>query len=139
MIKPCAAVVESFFSGVSVSHTVRRLLLMCAATDSTWRRQGNVWVGKCIHCKRKLSLMANGLSEGNATLEHIVPRTHGGTNDLTNLSVACARCNHQKGRRIDVLPSTDDRYLKVVDRLVAEKSKRLRSPVAELEHLFLYP
>ena len=119
-----------------MSHTIRRLLLMCAATDATWQQRGEIWIGKCIHCKRKLSLMANGLSEGNATLEHIVPRTHGGTNDLTNLSIACARCNHQKGRRIDVLSANDERYLQVVERLTEEKKKRSRPPVSELGHLF---
>ena len=30
-------------------------------------------------------------------VEHIVPRKHGGTDDATNLALACDRCNFSKG------------------------------------------
>ena len=36
-----------------------------------------------------------------ATIEHILPRTLGGDNDLRNLGVAHRRCNGEKGRRWD--------------------------------------
>jgi hypothetical protein len=30
-------------------------------------------------------------------IEHIIPRQHGGTDDLANLALACYHCNHHKG------------------------------------------
>lgn len=84
----------------------RHLLLLAAAvTDSTFARTTldgrTVWVGKCIHCHTRLVLADDGRSLGEATLEHVWPETQGGTNDVENLAVACARCNREKGRRHD--------------------------------------
>lgn len=33
------------------------------------------------------------------TVDHLIPRSHGGTNDLTNLRPACWRCNSSRGKR----------------------------------------
>lgn len=35
----------------------------------------------------------------NLTIDHIVPRVWGGTNELANLQTLCASCNWQKGRK----------------------------------------
>jgi hypothetical protein len=87
---------------VSRRHT---LLLAAAVTDKTFERTmldgKTVWVGKCIHCNTRLVLADDGRSLGEATLEHVWPETQGGTNDVQNLAVACARCNREKGRRHD--------------------------------------
>jgi len=32
------------------------------------------------------------------TVEHIVPLCLGGTNDPANIALACAPCNHERGR-----------------------------------------
>ena len=81
------------------------LLLAAAVTDSTFERQtldGKiVWVGKCIHCNSKLVVDDKGRAMGEATLEHVWPETQGGTNEVANLAVACARCNREKGSRHD--------------------------------------
>jgi len=84
----------------------RHLLLLAAAvTDSTFERKvldgRQVWIGKCIHCNSKLVVADDGRSLGEATLEHVWPETQGGTNEVTNLAVACARCNREKGSRHD--------------------------------------
>ena len=34
----------------------------------------------------------------NLTIEHVVPLSWGGTNDITNIDLACAPCNQQRGR-----------------------------------------
>ena len=33
-------------------------------------------------------------------IEHVVPRKHGGTDDLENLALACAECNLHKGSNL---------------------------------------
>jgi len=60
----------------------------------------------------------DGRALGGATLEHIQPQAQGGTNDLTNLAVACARCNRQKGSRHDHKPG------EALERLVAALSEK---------------
>lgn len=34
-----------------------------------------------------------------AEVDHVVPRSHGGTDDLDNLQVLCRPCNRRKGSR----------------------------------------
>lgn len=42
---------------------------------------------KCKNCNR----------QDNLTIDHIMPTSKGGTNDLDNLQVLCERCNKRKG------------------------------------------
>ncbi|HEY5938244.1 MAG TPA: HNH endonuclease [Kofleriaceae bacterium] len=76
------------------------LMLAAAVTDSTFERmtldERPVWVGKCIHCNSKLVIADDGRPLGEASLEHVWPQTRGGTNDVDNLAIACARCNREK-------------------------------------------
>lgn len=44
------------------------------------------WGAACVYCG----------AEGRLQIEHIVPLARGGTNDLTNLTVACKTCNLEK-------------------------------------------
>ena len=46
----------------------------------------------CAHCK---------IDEGLLTVDHIVPRYSGGTDDLSNLQWLCVSCNSSKGERPD--------------------------------------
>ncbi|MGB3329173.1 MAG: HNH endonuclease [Thermomicrobiales bacterium] len=46
--------------------------------------------GHCWYCGKQLQYRKR-------TLDHIVPRQHGGTNSLDNLVIACHRCNQAKG------------------------------------------
>ena len=47
------------------------------------------------HCRYCGKLLSKRLS----TLDHVVPRSRGGADDLTNLVLACRRCNLCKGAR----------------------------------------
>jgi 5-methylcytosine-specific restriction endonuclease McrA len=38
------------------------------------------------------------------TIEHVIPRCHGGKTTWTNVTMACSRCNTRKGHRLDVHP-----------------------------------
>ena len=48
--------------------------------------------GKCKGCNEVFKL-------GNMTIDHILPRSRGGTDDPSNLQLLCARCNSSKGDR----------------------------------------
>lgn len=106
------------------------LLLAAAVTDSTFERTTldgkTVWVGKCIHCNSKLVVADDGKSLGEATLEHVWPETQGGTNDVVNLAVACARCNREKGSRHD--HRGGQRLDEIVAVLRARRTDRWRDP-----------
>jgi len=107
-----------------------RLLLLAASTDRTFElkdRNGEpVWEGKCIHCQRKLALDPDGTPLGEATLEHILPRNHSGTDDVENLAIACARCNSEKGLRHDHRRAGDPKLQKIIERLQVRRRKRFR-------------
>jgi len=54
----------------------------------------NVFERDSYHCKRCGGDWMSGL-----TLDHIVPRLKGGTDDPENLQTLCQRCNSKKGAR----------------------------------------
>lgn len=99
-------------------------------TDRTFERttldEREVWVGKCLHCNTRLVVASDGRALGEATLEHVWPETQGGTNDLQNLAVACARCNREKGSRHD--HKGGERLDEVVALLEARRMERWRDP-----------
>jgi hypothetical protein len=77
-------------------------LLEIVASDSTFEpidlQGAPAWAGKCIHCNSRLVVLADGTPVGPVTVEHLVPTSGGGTAALENLALACAGCNHEKGR-----------------------------------------
>jgi 5-methylcytosine-specific restriction endonuclease McrA len=130
--------------------TRQRRILAVVATDSTYepRVVGGadarlvpstkevVWVGKCIFCGRALSIAADGVPISRATLEHIWPRNHGGTDALENLALACASCNHEKGVRHDQRRRMDPKLAEICGALAEKRKARWREPVAALaEHV----
>jgi 5-methylcytosine-specific restriction endonuclease McrA len=48
---------------------------------------------QCQYCGKKYSL-------GLMTIDHIVPRSRGGTTEWTNVVTCCSRCNTKKGGRL---------------------------------------
>ena len=110
-----------------------RLILAIVATDSTFEkvvvRGEAAWSGRCIHCNARLLVALDGAALGDVTIEHIVPRHHGGSDARTNLALACSRCNSEKGRRHDHTPEKDPRRLELVARLQEKRLGRYRDPV----------
>jgi 5-methylcytosine-specific restriction endonuclease McrA len=109
------------------------LLLACARSDATFEPAtiGGIpaLVGRCIHCGTRVSVGFDGRSLGGATLEHIVPKTHGGDDSPDNLAVACAGCNHGKGRRLDARRRGDPTLERVIELLRERRAARLREPI----------
>jgi 5-methylcytosine-specific restriction endonuclease McrA len=110
----------------------RRLLLSAAESDNTFVRTvlrgREYWVGRCIHCQSKVSVPLTADEPASATLEHIVPRNHGGTDHPENLAVACARCNQGKGKRLDHRRKDDPTLQRVIAALRERRRERLRAP-----------
>jgi 5-methylcytosine-specific restriction endonuclease McrA len=112
-----------------------RLLLAIVHTDATFERvhvRGEeLWRGRCIHCNSALMVALDGRVLGPVTVEHIVPRNHGGADDLPNLALACARCNSEKGLRHDHKRRNDPRRVELEARLLEKRRARWRDPVFE--------
>lgn len=110
----------------------RQRILAIVATDSTFERAEQrgqaVWIGKCLHCNAKLVVDESGEPISRATIEHILPRTHGGTDALANLALACARCNGEKGVRHDTRHRDDPRAKEIRERLLERRRARWRDP-----------
>ena len=121
----------------------RRLVLAIALTDTSFVRtivRGEAcWVGRCLHCNTKLVVPEKGPPASTVTVEHIVPQTHGGDDDLTNVALACARCNNEKGRRHDVKRLDDPVRVRLERALFEKRAARLREPPEGTAHLLTTP
>ncbi len=59
-------------------------------------------VGRCEYCR-----MDQSLQGATFHVEHVIPRSRGGSSTLDNLAWACPRCNLQKTNRVEVVdPAT---------------------------------
>lgn len=107
-------------------------LIRVAETDQSFRQVGTDWVGKCLICNGPIAFDARN-GEG-ATLEHIRARSRGGTEDLENLAVVHASCNHEKGRRWDPKRRRDtETYDAFVARLLERRRARWRDRGADVD------
>jgi 5-methylcytosine-specific restriction endonuclease McrA len=111
--------------------TTAEKLVRVAETDQTFRREGSNWVGKCLLCNGPIAF--DPRSGEGATLEHIRARRRGGTEELENLGVVHARCNHEKGRRWDPKRRRGaSEYDDFVARLLERRRQRWRDPEPDL-------
>lgn len=70
--------------------------------SSKWRKvnsirfsRRNVWLrdeGKCQYCSKRVS-------SKNFTLDHVIPKCHGGKTVWTNVVACCYECNQKKGNK----------------------------------------
>ena len=100
---------------------------MVAESDATFTRVGGRWAGKCLLCNGNVSIdERTGIG---ASVEHILPRARGGTNDLLNLGIAHRSCNSEKGRNWDAPRSrkhTEEEYEGYIGRLLQRRRERYR-------------
>ena len=105
--------------------TTGERLARVARSDATFRREGALWVGKCLLCNGPIAFDAR-TGEG-ATLEHIRARGRGGSEDLDNLAVVHARCNGEKGIRWDPKRRRAEAdYEAFIERLLEKRRGRFR-------------
>lgn len=117
----------------------QRLVRDIVLTDSTfepslWRGK-LVWTGKCLHCGTRLVVSNAGVPLNGGTIEHMLPRTHGGTDELHNVALACSRCNNGKGVRLDHRDANDPQLIAMIESLRARRTERWRDP----EHAPVFP
>jgi hypothetical protein len=118
---------------------LRGLFLLALGTDAQAERTADGWSTRCLHCRSRLHVDRDGVPSGHASLEHVVPRAWvdrraaaalvgrvGAPNDARNLALACARCNHDKGKGPDARGPGDARALDVVAALVERRLQRWR-------------
>jgi len=91
---------------------------------------------KCVHC---------GADEG-LSIDHIIPRTKGGSNKDDNLQVLCATCNSSKGNQVTesnvnkvasrekVLPSNVNKVANPADSLIPDPSSLILIPDSLIPH-----
>ncbi|MEO1480713.1 MAG: HNH endonuclease domain-containing protein [Myxococcota bacterium] len=115
-----------------VKASKRKTILALVATDSTFSRKTyrgqEMWEGRCIFTGRKLYVSLDGEPINDVTIEHIVPRTHGGDDALMNLALAGGRANAQKGARLDKRRFDDPTLQRVIRDLQAKRRERYRDP-----------
>lgn len=121
---------------------LRRRMLLAARTDALAVLADGVWSTRCLHCRSALQVAGDGAPLGRTTLEHVVPRAWFGrraaldltsgvgdaADDARNLALACARCNHDKGKGHDARGPADSRAFDVVAALLAARLSRWRDP-----------
>ena len=121
---------------------LRRRLLLAARSDVLAVFDGEAWSTRCLHCRSTLQVRADGEPLGATTLEHVVPHAWFGkraaasltarvgddADDPRNLALACARCNHDKGKGHDARGPGDLRAREVVEALLATRLSRWRTP-----------
>lgn len=54
---------------------------------------------RCVWCCAGVVLPTGGTGDGTATLDHVVPREHGGDNTTPNLVTCCMRCNRLRASK----------------------------------------
>lgn len=60
-------------------------------------RLGEMQRWRCCWCQCE-TVVEPGFCN-SATIEHVTPRSEGGTNDWENLAMSCHRCNHRRGTK----------------------------------------
>lgn len=100
------------------------------------------WSTRCLHCRTRLLVAADGTPLGAASLEHVIPQAWFGRraaaaltarvgddrDEPRNLAVACTRCNHDKGKGPDRRGPSDERARAVVAQLLDARLARWRDP-----------
>ena len=146
---------DRFSEEVEWNPKKRRWMLPEHARDAVTARaerqrsQGMNWISKtsrltlyvrdgftCSYCRA--SIMDNG---NKLTLDHVIPRSEGGSNHATNLITACKKCNEVRGKRgvvqfaKDVAVYTQEKHtgiLRRINRRVKKDPKKARAEARKL-------
>lgn len=79
--------------------------------------------GICDICGRKLQNVDSGNLDSYATVDHIIPKSRGGTNRDDNLRLLCRRCNMLRGNDYSAL-EIDVKTQILIDKHIYRKERR---------------
>jgi 5-methylcytosine-specific restriction endonuclease McrA len=85
------AVLADFADVRFAKWVIRRRLLDAVIRTKLSESQNH----RCCYCGRVTNNIP--FSKLQATLEHVIPKSRGGTNDYDNLVMACSACNNNRG------------------------------------------
>ena len=120
---------------------LKSLFRLTVATDAeALQAADGTWTTRCLHCRTRLQVAADGEALGASSLEHVVPQAWFGLraaagltaqvgedrDDPRNLAVACRRCNQDKGKGPDARGPQDPRSHEVVAMLLSKRLARWR-------------
>lgn len=54
---------------------------------------------RCVYCDQRVSMALPEAHPLRATRDHLLPRSLGGSNGLSNLVLACRNCNQTRGNQ----------------------------------------
>lgn len=98
---------------VVVEREIRKLRQLL--TVAVVARDGTL----CRYCETP-TILSNKGNPRRRTIDHVVPQKFGGSDDLSNLVLACQSCNSRKGSQVDQsLLCPTCRRLALVDASVA--------------------
>ena len=78
----------------------------------------------CVHCHKKFR-------KGSIDIDHIIPKSKGGTNDPTNLQCLCIHCNRSKGN--DTTDTRKDLRTRQQSFNQCKRSKILKSQITQVK------
>jgi 5-methylcytosine-specific restriction endonuclease McrA len=91
------AVIEEEAGGSFGPFPVPKVLRLVRYVVTRWmHRRANLCTKSAIKARDKMCAYCGGRAE---TVDHIVPRSRGGTLTWENAVAACVRCNHRKANR----------------------------------------
>jgi Protein of unknown function (DUF1524) len=134
-----------------MSALLRRLLLEAALSNQQTQSSESGFRTRCLHCRTWLGINRSGVAIGAVTLEHIVPQAWFNkpraldqlfasapqwrpteANDVTNLALACERCNQAKGRSHDRFPF-NEKSQQVIFNLMNKRMQLWRAVSLEVD------
>ena len=68
-------------------------------TKSTVKKKDKIYLALCKRDGNNCFYCSCEVLEENWTLEHLIPKTAGGLNHLSNYAIACKECNREAGHR----------------------------------------
>lgn len=83
------------FRALDAARRARVLNAGPSYTPDELRAQFEAQKGTCHWCHKKV-----GKRRSSWHADHVIPLTAGGTNDISNIVVSCARCNLQKNKQM---------------------------------------
>ena len=80
---------------------------------------------KCCFCGVRMDEMHG--KRNSVTVEHVIPKSKGGTNDMANLAASCYACNNNRGTKdAETFRSSQDQKSNAVVRLEAAVRKYVK-------------